>query len=833
MTNTVIFALKALGREARAGELKILFAAIVVAVAAITAVAFFTSRVSDVFMQQADEVLAADLRLESGRPLDGNNRYTGQAQRLGLRIAHTVSFSTVLFNGENSQLTNIVGVSDRYPLRGALRIATDLEGVGVPTTALPQPGEAWADTRILSQLRVPLGASIHVGSLSVKITRVLAYRPDQGAMFSVLAPTLLLAENDIPNTHLLLEGSRATWTLLYAGAAPEISEFKAWLRNNKSAAERLVVVSESNAQLQKTLESSTRFLQLASLSTLLLAAIAVALTARRYSQRQMSTIALMKSLGASQWFVLRVTALQLFMTAFAGAAVGIGFGWVAQNALVWLLQDLIPNSIPPARLAIAGLGLAVALITLLGFALPPLLRLRNTPPARVLRETMEPAPLSNVANYSLPLLAFSGVSYLLVRDWMLIGYALCGLLIVAVIFGLAGALVVRVTAGVRGVAGVAWRYGISNIGRRGGESIVHIAAFGLGFTALLLLSVVRGELLNDWQHSFPSDTPNHFLFNISEIQIKPLNQLLASSRVVLPTYMPWVRARLVAINGVTMQKRPRELTERGRAFVEREQNLSWSLKLPQDNQVTAGEWWNEHSPSFPQVSVATEFKDELGLQLNDVLTFDVAGEIVNAPVTSIRKVRWDGFRPNFFLVFPPRVLDAMTGTFVTSLFVSQEGRKTLSQVARSFPNITVLDVGKIIDQIRVLMERAALAVQYVFVFTVLAGVMVLLSALEGSRDARLYEAAIVRALGASRRTLLTAVAVEFSVIGALAGLLASSAAAVAGWLIATKLLGIAYHFSGTLWIYGAGGGGLVVGLIGLLATRSVVSSPPSMALRDH
>ena len=833
MIPMVVFALKALGREARAGELKILFAAIVVAVTAVTAVAFFTSRVSDAFMQQAAEVLAADLRLESGRPLEINNSYTVKAHELGLRVARTTSFSTVLFNGETSQLTSIVGVSDGYPLRGTLRIANDLEGLGIATMELPQPGEAWADARILGLLGIPLGASIRVGSLSVRITHVLAYRPDQGTMFSALAPTLLLAESDIPNTHLLLDGSRATWTLLYAGAAHDIAQFQTWLHTYKSASERLVAVSESSEQLQRTLERATRFLQLASLSTLLLAAIAVALTARRYSQRQMSTIALMKSLGATQRFVFYVTALQLFVTAFIGAIVGIVFGWMAQSGLVWLMQDLIPTSMPPPRVAIAGLGLAVALITLLGFALPPLLRLRNTPPARVLRQTLEPAPLSSLINYSSPLLAFSVVSYLLVRDWLLIGYALCGLFCVAVIFGLAGTLFVRMTTKVRGVAGVAWRYGISNIGRRGGESVVHIAAFGLGFAALLLLSVIRGELVSDWQRSLPRDTPNHFLFNISETQITPLNEMLASYGVSLPAYAPWVRARLVAINGISMQSQPRALTERGRAFVEREQNLSWSSKLPLDNQVTAGAWWNDNSQSSPQVSVATEFKDELGLKLNDVLTFDVAGETVNAPVTSIRKVRWDGFRPNFFLVFPPGVLDSMTGTFMTSFYVTHEGRKGLSHVARAFPNITVLDVGKIVDQIRGLMERAALAVQYVFVFTVLAGVMVLLSALEGSRDARLYEAAIVRALGASRRTLLTAVAVEFAVIGALAGVLAAGAAGIAGWFIAKHLLGVAYHFSGALWILGGGGGGLLVGMIGLLATRSVVSSPPSMALRGH
>ncbi|MBS0396690.1 MAG: FtsX-like permease family protein, partial [Proteobacteria bacterium] len=395
----------------------------------------------------------------------------------------------------------------------------------------------------------------------------------------------------------------------------------------------------------------------------------------------------------------------------------------------------------------------------------------------------------------------------------------------------AGLALVRAARGVRGAAGVAWRYGLANVARRGHESAVQIVAFGLGLTVLLLLALVRDDLLREWRRSLPADAPNHFLINIEPREAEALVGFLAAHGVPRPALAPWVRARLVTVNGESLKGRLPK-TDRGRAFAEREQNLSWSAALPPDNRIVEGRWWSRPDPAHPEVSVATEFQEELGLKLHDRLGFDVAGEPVEAEVTSVRKVRWDGFRPNFFLVFAPGVLDAATGTLMTSVHLDAAQRPALAELVRRFPSVTVFDVDSLLAQVRDVMDRAALAVEYVSAFTLLAGLVVLLAAVQATRDERRYESAVLRTLGASRRTVLAGVAAEFVALGLLAGLLASSAASLVGWLLATRLFNLGYRFDATVWVAGLAAGALIVGIAGTLATRRVVTTPPATTLRE-
>ena len=825
------FALKALGREARGGELAVLFGAVLVAVTALTAVGFFTSRVSQAIQSQAGEVLAGDLRLESGRAADSEGRYAREARARGLKVARTLSFPSVVFAGEVSNLALIDGVSPEYPLRGHLRIADAPYAPGRVTSGVPARGEAWVDSRLLARLDVPVGGTLKVGALTVRVALVLDYRPDQGSAFATLAPTVLLAYEDIAATQLLQPGSRATWNLLFAGPPQAIEDFEAWLRAKKSAAERLIDVGESSDQLKSAMGRSARFLNLAALATLLLGAVAVAMGARRYAVRHLDTVALMKCMGASQRFVLTVTGLELLSVALAGALAGIACGWVSQAGLAALTRSLVPEALPPPTLAAAWLGLGTAIVILIGFASPPLLQLRQVPPARVLRRNLAPPPLRYGFTYVLAGGALLALLYALVRDPRLVSYVAAGLVVTgAVLYG-AGWLLVRSTHGFRGAVGVAWRYGLANVARRGRESIVQIVAFGLGLTVLLLLAVVRNDLLNEWRQSLPANAPNHFLINIPPTQAEDLKKFLADHGVEAPELAPWVRARLTAVNDEPMSGRMPH-TDRGRDFAEREQNLSWSRDLPPDNRVVQGSWWHNPDPKQPLVSVASEFQEELGLKLGDKLSFDVAGETVVATVSNVRKVRWDGFRPNFFMVFSPGVLDTATGTYMTSVHFSPAQRPALTALVRQFPSITVLDVETLLGQVRAVIDRASLAVQYVFGFTLLAGVFVLLAAIQSTRDERRYESAILRTLGASRGTVLRGVAAEFIALGLLAGVLAATAASLAGWQLATRLFNLKYSFDPGVWLLGLGAGALLVGIAGTLATRSVVTTPPATTLRQ-
>jgi putative ABC transport system permease protein len=825
------FALVALVRDWKSGELAVLFGALLVAVGALTAVGFFTSRISQAITQQAGEVLAADLRLESPRPLDEGGAYLREADARGLQTARTLGFQSVVFVGEASNLASVRGVTSGYPLRGQLRIADVPYGTGRVTDRIPERGEAWVDSRLLARLGLPVGGALKVGAATFRVAHVLEYRPDQGSAFVELAPTVLIHYDDVAATQLLQPGSRARWALLFAGAPAEMQAFETWLRQQRKPVERIVDVGESSDQVKSAMDRSGRFLNLSALVTVLLAAVAVAMGARRYARRHLDNVALMKCMGATQNFVLAVSTLELVFVALLGAVAGIALGWIAQEGLAWLVRDLVKGVLPAPTFAPAWLGLVTAVAILVGFALPPLLQLRAVPPARVLRRNLEAPPLRYGASYAIAAAALIGVLYALVRDAKLVSYAAIGTVVTAGALYGAGWLLVKATRGLRGGAGVAWRYGLANVSRRGRESIVQIVAFGLGLTVLLLLAVVRNDLLDDWRRSLPADAPNHFLINIPPDAVDPLKTFFTTRGVAEPVLAPWVRARLTQVNGRPVAEIvPR--SDRGRNFAEREQNLSWSRDVPPDNRVIAGNWWKNPDPAKPQVSIASEFQEELGLKVGDRLTFDVAGEPVEATVANVRQVRWDGFRPNFFLVFSPGVLDTATGTFMTSVHLGREQRPMLAELVRQFPSVTVFDVETILGQIREVMDRAALAVQYVFAFTLLAGLVVLLAAIQSTRDERRYESAMLRTLGASQGTVLRGVAAEFVALGLLAGVLAATCASVAEYFLATELFDLKYDFDALVWGVGLGAGAILVGVAGTFATRSVVRTPPVTTLRQ-
>jgi putative ABC transport system permease protein len=828
----VKFALVALVRDAKSGELGVLFAALVVAVAALTAVGFFTSRVSQGIRQQAGAVLAADLRLQSGRPLELDGRYGREARARGLAAARLVSFASVVFAGEVSQLVSVVGASADYPLRGRLRLAAAPYAPGRPASGIPARGEAWADPRLLARLGVPVGGTLALGALTVRVGAVLDYRPDQGSGFVELAPTLLINADDVAASRLVQPGSRATWSLLFAGRQADVDAFEAWLRARKSDAERLIDVGESSDQMKSAIDRAGRFLNLAALVTVLLAAVAVAMSARRYATRHLDVVALLKCMGASQRFVLGVTLLELAAVAALGTLAGTALGFVAQQGIALLVRDLVREALPAPTLGPAWLGAGTAFTMLIGFALAPLLELRRVPPARVLRRNLEPPPLRFGLSYLTAAAALAALLYGLVRDPKLIGYAAGGLVTSgALLFG-AGLALVRATRPLRRAgAGVAWRYGLANVARRGRESAVQIVAFGLGLTVLLLLALVRNDLLHEWRQTLPSDAPNHFLINIAPADADALSRFLVDHGVARPALAPWVRARLVAVNGQPLRERMPK-TDRGRGFAEREQNLSWSRELPADNRIVAGRWWRNPDPGRPEVSVATEFQEELGLKLGDRLTFDVAGETLVAEVASVRKVRWDGFRPNFFLLFAPGVLDTATGTLMTSVHLDAAQRPALAELVRRFPSVTAFDVEALLGQVREVMDRAALAIEYVAAFTLLAGLVVLLAAIQATGDERRYESAVLRTLGASRRTVLLGVAAEFVALGLLSGVLAASAASAVGWLVATRLFGLGYSFDPAVWLGGLIAGALIVGVAGTVAARRVVTTPPATTLNE-
>jgi putative ABC transport system permease protein len=824
------FALVALSRDWKSGELRVLMLALVVAVAALTAVGFFTNRVGQAVAVQAAEVLAADLRLQSSQPIA--DTHAVEAERRGLRTAHAMSLVSVVFYGERSQLTSLRPVSAGYPLRGRVRIADQPFATARTTQEIPAPGEVWADARLLSMLDAPVGAMLNIGAATLKVTRVLDYRPDQGATFVELAPNMLMNLADVPATQLVQPGSRLTYLELFAGTPSQVASFKEYLEGARKPGERLLDIAEASPQIHRSMDRASRFLNLAGLVSVLLAAIAVAMASRRYAYRHLDNVALMKCVGASQDFILAISILELVMLAFIGALIGTLLGYLAQHGLAWLLQDLIRGDLPPPAPGAAYLGLLTAVAVLTGFALPPLLQLRDVPPLRVLRRNMDPPPLAYTITYGLAIGAILLMLLWLIRDLGLVLGVAAGMGgTLAALLG-AGWLLVRSLSRLRARVGVAWRYGLANIARRGRESIVQIVAFGLGLMVLLLLAVVRTDLLEDWRASLPDNIPNHFLINIRPDERAAVQEFFVERGVAQPKLFPMIRARLTAINGHSTSELSLE-SGRAQNFAEREQNLTWASELQQDNKLVAGRWWTAADAGKPWVSVATDFQEELGLKLGDRLTFDIAGETLEVEISNFREVQWDTFQPNFFLVFPPGLLDQAVGTYMTSVYLTAEQRRSLVDLVRHFPSVSIFDIDALLKQVRDVMDKASLAVQYVFLFTLLSGITVLLAAIQATRDERRYESAMLRTLGATRRTVLQGVAAEFVALGVLSGVLGALGATVAGYFMATRLFDLEYSLDLWVWSVGLVFGVLVVGVSGTLATRSVVDHPPIATLRQN
>jgi putative ABC transport system permease protein len=820
-------ALRLLLRDWRAGELSVLAAALLIAVSALTAVAFLTDRVGQAVALRAAESLAADLRIASTQPI--GDAYLEQARATGLRTARTASMPSVVFAGEANTLAGVLAASPGYPLRGELRTSDRLLGTAETADGIPQPGEAWASPRLLARLGADTGTEIEVGATRLKLSRVLDHRPDEGFRFADLAPTLLINQTDLTATGLVQPGSRVSYRMLFAGHRAAIERFKSDLQSRLSEGERLSDIQDTNPQIRSAMERAGRFLNLASLVSVLLAAVAVAMAARRYSHRHRDRIALMKCMGASRRDVMQISLVQLLTLALAGGMAGGLAGFLAQYGLAWLMRDLIGAALPPPGFQPAVLGVVTAVSILAGFALPDLLQMGKTPPLRVLRHDLDPPPLRYTVSMLAAVAAIVGLLLWMVRDLRLVAIILAGAAATFLALGLTGWLLVRALQGLRGAAGVSWRYGLANLARRGRESVVQVVAFGLGLMVLLLLTSVRNDLMDTWRQGLPADAPNQFLINIQPHEVDAMAAFLREQGLEPPRFVPLVRARLTTING-------RDVTQirfedpQGDEWARRDANLSWVEALQADNRVVAGQFWDGQPPA-PQVSVEQDFGAELGLRLGDELGFDVAGEPVSARVTSFRTVEWDSFSPNFFMVFSPGVLEPYPATFIASLYVGEAERRSVLDLMRAFPSVTAIDLDAALAQVRDVMDKAALAVQAVFVFTLLAGLTVLWAAVQATRDERRYESAMLRTFGATKRRVLTGVAAEFVAIGLLAGLLASAGAGLAGYLLATRLFELDYGFNPALWLAGPLAGMLLVGLSGMAATWRVITHAPISVLR--
>jgi len=825
----VWLALRTLAREWRSGELGVLLLALTVAVAALTGVGFLVGRISAAVALQASSVLAADIRLSSPRPLSDD--YFAEAARRGLASSRSTSLLSVVFNGDASELTNVTAVTAGYPLRGRLLVAAEPFAPGTPAAGIPAPGEVWPASKLLAAVGGRVGSQLTIGAATFRVTRVLISRPDQGGTFAELAPSLIMNAADLGSTRLIQPGSRVSYHGLFAGERAAIGDFKGWLSDHKSPGERLRDITDASPQVRNAVDRSGRFLSLASLVSVLLCAIAVAMAARRYVNRHLDTVALLKTLGATRAFTLSVAVLQLLVLALIAALLGSALGFLAQEWLLRTIRGLLAvTELPAPSAAPLALGFMTAIAVLAGFALPPLIQLGRVPALRVLRRDVGPPPPLVLLAFGPAVAVVAFLIYWVVRDARLSLYLGAGLAVFLAVLALAGTALVLLAGRLRGRVGVAWRFGVANLSRRRAESVVQLVAFGTGIMVLLLLGIIRDDLNSDWRRTLPPDLPNYFFINIPPGERDAFIRFVEAQGARTTRVLPMIRGRLTAINGRAVEEGHRGGRDE-EGFATREQNLTWTTDLGADNRLVAGRWWTQEDVGKPLVSLATEFQEALGVTLGDRLTFDIGGETIEATVASIRKVKWDSFRPNFFIVFAPGVLDRIAGTYMTSAYFTPGTARTLAALAHRFPSVSIFDIDELLTEVRAVLDKAAIAVQSVFVFTLFAGLTVLLAAVQSSRDERRYESAMLRTLGASRGTVVQGVLAEFVTLGCLSGFIAAAGASLAAYFLTTRWLELRYAFDLTPWGVGIVGGALLVAAGGWLATRSVVNQPPLTTLR--
>ena len=822
-------ALRMLLRDWRAGELRVLALALLLAVGSVTSVAFFADRVRQALTREAHQVLGADVLMTADHAWSAQFREA--IATLALRSAESVLFVSMSRAGDEAQLAAVKAVTPGYPLRGKLRIAPGPGAPDAEAADVPAPGSVWLDERMMAALKTKPGETIELGSARFRVGAVLTLEPDRGVSFMNFAPRILMRMDDLPATGLVQPQSRISYQLLAAGERAAVLQFEQWVRAHLGRGERVDSLENARPEVRAGLDRAQSFLGLAAMLSVVLSAVAIALGTRRYTERHLDAYAVMRCLGATQPQLFAVFAWEFLLLALAASLAGCALGFLAQNLVAWWLASLVPGTLPPPGLAPVLQGAATGLVLLLGFALPPLLQLKEVPALRVIRREVGDLRQGALAVYILGLAAAFALMWWQAGELKLAGWVFGGFVASFAVFAALAYGALRF-AGKLGRAGsVSWRYGLANLLRRPRANAVQIVAVAVGLTAVLLLTLIRSDLLDSWRARLPPDAPDRFIVNIQPEQRQPLAAFFEGNGVTRPQTFPMVRARLVAINGKPVSAVDYS-DERARRQIEREFNLTYLDALPPDNRVTEGAWFGPGERASGAISVEQWIAERLGIRLGDRLEFLVAGRSFSAPVTSVRKLEWDSMRPNFFFIATPRLLDGFPASYVTSFHAPPGDASLTLRLSRTFPNLTVIDVGLILRQLQAVMDQLIGAVQLVFLFALAAGVLVLYAALLATQDERTHEAAVMRALGASRAQVLSAQRAEFAVLGAIAGVLGSLGATAIGWTLATRVLQLDFVWNGWIWLAGPVLGLACVVLNARAGARAALGRPPMTALRE-
>jgi len=825
---------RTLWRDVRSGDLRLVIVAVTLAVAALTAVGFFADRLKGGLQRDARQLLGGDAVVSSDSATP--EAFVAKARSLGLDVVQTLGFPTMAratdAQGGAAKLVALKVVEPGYPLRGNLRVASAVGAPDATTRDIPAPGTAWVDVPLLDSLAIKPGDALLLGESRLTVGRVIVVEPDRGAGFMNFAPRVMMNSADVAATGLIQPASRLTYRMAVAGADAQVAAFVQWadaqVKEGTVRGLRVESLQSGRPEMSQTLDRAEKFLSLVALLAALLSAVAVALAARAFAASHLDDCAMLRVLGLSQRTIASSYTFEFALVGLFGSSLGVLIGYAVHYLFVALLAGLVDASLPAASVRPVLLGLGMGLTLLMAFGLPPVLQLAQVPPLRVIRRDVGNLRPASMGVLTVGVLGFAALLLTASSDLKLGLIAVGGFAGAVVVFAALSWLAVKLLRRmVNETTAPRWLVlATRQIAARPAYTVVQVSALAVGLLALVLLVLLRTDLIGSWRKATPPDAPNRFVINVMPEQSDPFQQALTRAGVKKFDWYPMIRGRLIAVNGKEVSPDSYE-DDRAKRLVDREFNISYSATKPENNDIVAGRWSDEETGV---VSVEEGIAKTLNLALGDTLRFDVGGAQTESRITSLRKVDWGSMRANFFVIYPVSRLDNVPTTYMGA-FKAPDAVGFDNALVRQFPNVTNVNMTATIGQIQRVLEQVIGAVEFLFGFTLAAGLVVLFAAVTATREERSREFAIMRAVGAQGRLLRQVQRTELAGVGLLAGFLASLVASAVGWALAHYVFEFEWVMS--LWVplAGALAGAVLALAAGWWGLRDVLRRPVVETLR--
>lgn len=819
MSRGLVYGLKKFWSEIFSGDLLILFFSIVLAVTSISSVGFLGDRLKSSMQMQASSILGADLVLRSATEID--SKYLNLASSLDLKSAETATFLSMIIADEDNLLTSIKAVTPSYPLRGKLTVV-NFDNSPIQHSGSPPQGSIWIEKKVSESLELNQSGNIIVGNKNFIVEGIIQDYPDRNSSFVGFYPVAIVNINDVDAMGVIQTGSRVVYRQLFSGTQKNLDRFVESL-DTLPPNIRLQNAIDVGDNLGEDIANSTTFFNLASLFTIIISVIAAMMAVRRYASRNLLHTSLMKVFGASKTFILGHQITQLFLLIITASSFGLIFGYALQHLLISTLQGIINADLPPPSFRPVILGLITATFVVFATAAPYIKILSDTEPIRILRNDFTIKLSSNFIIYLVAFFSMFGFLGILFQDLKLILYIVITLVVVTFALYSIGRLLLYALSFMQFSNGTGWKLGLKNLVQRGNESILQVIIFGLSLLFLVVLAETRTDLVDSWSETLDEDTPNYFLFNIQEYNLKPISNYFEDQAQITPDFTPLIRGRLLSA------KRPGSDVNFDN-LMDREANLTWQNLLPVSNKLVAGKWWTE-GDEVKEVSVDQEIAASMDLEIGDELTFSAGGKTFSVSVTSFREIEWQSFSPNFFFILSPAAGKELPNSYITSIKV-KDSNKLMNNFVATFPTITSVNLEAIINQAKNSISSASLAVQYIFLLTLIAGVLALIASIYANKDQRTKEAAIMHAIGASRAMIFKSAASEFFILG----ILSATTAVIFSTLLSSVIF---YQFLDLIYSPNI----LILGLsfllaitfifvAGVLSIRKSIYASPMITLRD-